>query len=185
MPTDKHGEGNHHILATVCCQSGKILTTVGNVSCDQATRSYNHVYPNSPAVIRQTVSHELHVGSMIEQCTSTWNAHRLEVRNGWSFISKPPTEPPFYKTPVALRQRSKRTKTRIAKIYCWTQCITLHNDRFATSQHISLLKFSSHLCQRPLFSSSFEVYNPNFVGISRLSILHAIPPSLKTTKNKM
>jgi hypothetical protein len=57
-----------------------------------------------------------------------------------------------YKTPVALRQSSKRTKTRIAKRYCQTQCIALHNDRFATSQLITLLKFSPHLCQRaPIF----------------------------------
>jgi hypothetical protein len=54
--------------------------------------------------------------------------------------------------PVALRQSSKRTKTRIATKYCQTQFIALHNDRFATSQHIAVFMFSSHLCQMaPIF----------------------------------
>jgi hypothetical protein len=45
MPTDKHGEGNHHILAKVCCQAGKYQQQWGMSRVTKryvVTTMYNH-----------------------------------------------------------------------------------------------------------------------------------------------
>lgn len=92
----------------------------------------------------------------------------------------------LYKTPVARRQSSKHTRTRITKRYCQTQSIALHNDRFASSQHISVC-FPPTFAKGYLVPPSLEVYKQNFVGVSCLSILHATPslfPHKKWTKKQ-
>lgn len=167
MLKDKHGKGNHRILKTVCCQGGKRLKGVGNVSCDQASRSYSHLQSHSTAVIRQTVLRSF--------TCEVWSSEARDIKftptislgsRLWTRVALFPNPQQrhhyLYKTPVASRQSSKRMKTRIAKRYCQTQCIALHSDRFATLQHISVLILPSQLCLRVPSSSFLQNLQPMF-----------------------